>query len=360
MSKKVVALFFGGQGGEHTFSCVSGISVFKNLISGKNAELYEVIAVGITPSGKMLHLSKEHPFWSNDSEFPELPDDTDAPQLLIDTDKNSNFLYYQDQSWSPLPRPDVAFIILHGTYGEDGSIQGLLQFSQIKYIGCDILGSAICMDKEWMKIALEHFHLPFTDYQMANCFESVDQSKLKFPVFVKASKGGSSVGVDRAENLEDLKLKIKELKNYDGKVLIENEVKGLEIECAVRQTDQKSNQNNNYGIEAAVPGQIVLKENQWYDYNAKNVEKVGTKIPADLDSATLKKCQNLAKLTFAKLQLRGLARIDMFVVDGEPVINEINTLPGFRDISIFPKVFAYQGVEYGQLLSDLIEFAIKN
>jgi D-alanine-D-alanine ligase len=347
MTRPVVALLFGGQGGEHPLSTLSAIGIFGQL----DRERYEVLPIGISKQGTMFYIGPDHPFWKTDDPFPIINDDFDGEELLISTGFNSEFLYIKSgDQVKPLKRPDLAFIILHGTYGEDGSIQGLLYFSGIKYIGARILGSALCLDKEFTKILLQNAGLPVTPWQMA---DNYDFKKLKFPVFVKAATGGSSVGIERANNLDELPGLISEVSQYDPKVLLENAVVGKEIECAVLETAS--------GIEVAPPGEIELGEDQWYDYDAKFVEKISTRVPADLPDDQLKKCQNIAKRTFEVLQLNGMARVDLFVLEtGEILINEVNTIPGFHEISMYPKMWSQAGLGYRDLLNKLIDFGLSS
>ncbi|MDR2538839.1 MAG: D-alanine--D-alanine ligase, partial [Bifidobacteriaceae bacterium] len=334
-----------GQGGEHALSALSAIGIYNNLDRSR----YEVIPVAIAKSGRMFYVPDDHPFWSTDDPFPIIYDDFQAPELLISTAENSSFFYLkQGDDIQPFIRPDVAFIILHGTYGEDGSIQGLLYFSRIKYIGAKILASAICLDKELTKIILQNAGVAVTDYQMADHY---DPAELRFPVFVKAATGGSSVGIERVESLEELPAAIQRVGEYDPKVLLENGVEAKEIECAVMETEQ--------GIEVAPPGQILLNAGQWYDYDAKFVAKISTQVPADLSADQLAKCQQVAKKAFRALQLNGMARIDLFVLaDSQVLVNEVNTIPGFHEISMYPKMWSQAGLSYRDLLSKLIDFRL--
>jgi D-alanine-D-alanine ligase len=346
MSKPTVGIFFGGQGGEHELSCLSAIGIFQNL----DRSQFEPLAVGISRSGKMFAVPSDHPFWTTDQAFPRIDDDFEGDQLMVSTDSQSAFLYrlVDARRIEPLARPDVVFIILHGTYGEDGSIQGLLDFCGIRYVGAGILGSALSLDKELTKIVLNSAKIATVAYQLA---DRIDPELLVFPVFVKAATGGSSVGIERVDSLDGLAAAVERVRKYDPKVLVENAVTATEVECAVLEDSS--------GIHAATPGEILLEPGRWYDFDAKFVEKVATRIPADLPPTQLHACQAIAVRAFQALNLRGLARVDLFVLrNGEILVNEVNTIPGFHEISMYPKMWANQGIPYPDLLTKLIEFRL--
>jgi D-alanine-D-alanine ligase len=346
MNKSKVGIFFGGQGGEHALSCLSAIGVFENL----DRTRYEPFPVGISESGKMLLIPPDHRFWHTEEAFPRIDAEFEADELVLSTDSESTFWYRRVDAKriEPLARPDVVLIILHGTYGEDGSIQGLLDFCGIKYVGAGILGSAVSLDKEFTKIILNSAKISTVAYQLA---DRIDPDLLVFPVFVKAATGGSSVGIERVDSLGDLAAAVERVQKYCPKVLIENAVTGTEVECAIREDSS--------GPLAATPGEILLEPGRWYDYDAKFVAKVATRIPAHLPPAQLQACQALAIRAFQALNLRGMARVDMFVLaNGQILVNEVNTIPGFHEISMYPQMWATDGLTYPNLLTKLIEFRL--
>ena len=352
MSKTSVGVIFGGQSTEHDVSIVSGSSVIKNL----NKDKYEIYPIYISKDGIWYHYTK-------DINKIEIFDIGEEPKEI---EKIKNEM-------EVLRKQDVIFPVLHGLYGEDGTIQGLLELLKVPYVGCKVLASSICMDKVYTKMILEKANIKQAKYIILNkinkdyiyideqlehtrlnmneIFEKVTQ-KLGFPVFVKPSNSGSSVGVNKANNINELIKAIEIACRYDKEILIEEEINGKEVECAVLGTDDP---------EASCVGQI-LSADEFYDYNSKykNVESK-TIIPADIDKQTEEDIRKLAVKAFKAVKGTALARVDFFVDrrTNEIYLNEINTMPGFTNISMYPKLWEHCNLKYTDLLDKLIELALE-
>jgi D-alanine-D-alanine ligase len=384
MKKLRVGILFGGRSGEHEVSLLSAASVLNAI----DKEKYDVVPIGITKDGRWLtaddaqsllegklvieprHLRAGDPELTQPAAVlargeavvvpPEpvhrqnglVPFQTDAPLARRATDRAINV--------------DVIFPVLHGTFGEDGTIQGLLELADIPYVGAGVLGSAAGMDKDIMKSLFMAAGLPIVKHvtilrsaweKDAKKSERLAESKLKYPVFVKPANLGSSVGISKAHNRKELGPAIEEAAKFDRKIVIEQGVggkknKAREIECSVLGNDDPV---------ASVPGEIVpVKE--FYDYNAKYLDE-GSEliIPAKLTKLEKKKVQELAVRAFTAVDCSGLARVD-FLMDPATrkiYLNEINTMPGFTSISMYPKLWAASGLEYSQLIDRLIQLGIE-
>lgn len=347
MEKIKVGVIFGGQSTEHDVSVVSGSSVIKNL----NKEKYEIYPIYISKKGEWFYYMKP----VQDIEIFEIGE---QPKEL---EKISN-------EFEILKKQDIIFPVLHGLYGEDGTIQGLLELLKVPYVGCKVLASGICMDKVYAKMIFEKAHINqaktvvvnakndyiYVDEELNNISTNLEgicdivNEKLKYPVFVKPSNSGSSVGVSKAENDEELKNSIQEAAKYDTEILIEQGINGKEIECAVLGIDN---------VEASCVGQI-LSADEFYDYDSKykNAESK-TIIPADVSKEISEKIRETAIKAFKSVKGSGLARVDFFVdkETDEIYLNEINTMPGFTNISMYPKLWENCGLPYSELLDRLIE-----
>lgn len=347
MEKIKVGVIFGGQSTEYDVSVVSGSSVIKNL----NKEKYEIYPIYISKKGEWFHYIKP----VQDIEIFEIGE---QPKEL---EKISN-------EFEILKQQDIIFPVLHGLYGEDGTIQGLLELLKVPYVGCKVLASGICMDKVYAKMIFEKAHInqakavvinakngyTYVDEELNNISTNLEgicdivNKKLKYPVFVKPSNSGSSVGVSKAENDEELKNSIQEAVKYDTEILIEQGINGKEIECAVLGKDE---------VKASCVGQI-LSADEFYDYDSKykNAESK-TIIPADVSKEISEKIRETAIKAFKAVKGSGLARVDFFVdkETNEIYLNEINTMPGFTNISMYPKLWENCGLPYSELLDKLIE-----
>ena len=344
---KKLLIICGGQSTEHDVSVVSGSSVIKNL----NKEKYEIYPIYISKDGEWFHYMKP----VQDIEIFEIGE---QPKEL---EKISN-------EFETLKKQDIIFPVLHGLYGEDGTIQGLLELLKVPYVGCKVLASGICMDKVYAKMIFEKANInqakavvvntkngyTYVDEELNHISTTIEEickivnEKLKYPVFVKPSNSGSSVGVSKAENDEELKNSIQEAAKYDKEILIEQGINGKEIECAVLGMDD---------VKASCVGQI-LSADEFYDYDSKykNAESK-TIIPADVSKEISEKIRKTAIKAFKAVKGSGLARVDFFVdkETDEIYLNEINTMPGFTNISMYPKLWENCGLTYSKLLDRLIE-----
>ncbi len=362
MSKKRVAIIFGGQSSEHEVSRVSAQSVIENIDKQK----YEVETIGITKNGQWLKY--DGPVekigsgdWENIAQKKLLESRPSQSETASEiTTVNSAKQVIAGNSKTPI---DVVFPVLHGCNGEDGTIQGLFELAGIPYVGCGVLGAAVGMDKAYSKIIFEKEGLPQGDYlvfsrkqinnQMGDVVAQVE-GRLTYPCFVKPSNAGSSVGVNKASDRESLEKALIIAAKNDRRILVEEFIDGREIECAVLGNDDPV---------ASTVGEVVPC-NEFYDYEAKYQVGDNSKvvIPAEnLPEETVAKIREYAVRAFKCLDCAGLSRVDFFVHKntGEIYINEINTLPGFTQISMYPKLWAASGIPYSELIDKLIELAFE-
>lgn len=349
MSKLKVGVIFGGMSTEHDVSIVSGTSVSKNLDRSK----YEIYPIYINKEGKWFdHIDLEKNY--------EVGDDVNGASEI------ENITEY-------LQKFDVVFPVLHGLYGEDGTIQGMLELLKIPYVGCRVLGSSIAMDKVYTKIIFDKANINQADYvyirKNKDMYIYVDkefneeecnlndvckliEKRIKYPLFIKPSNSGSSVGINKANNYEELKEYIEYASKYDNKILIEENIVGREIECSVL---------GNEDVKASCLGEITPAEN-FYTFDAKynNAESKLT-IPAKLNNDLTNRVRETAIKAFKAIDGKGFSRVDFFVNEEENkiYINEINTIPGFTKISMYPKLWAESGLEYSKLLDELIKLAVE-
>ncbi len=356
MSKKIrVGVIFGGRSGEHEVSLRSAESIINALDRSK----YEIVPIAITKQGK----------WLASSEAANLP-----PSAVIEN-ADQRVAIFGDPTERGLARfrgesadgrrdqIDVIFPVLHGTYGEDGAIQGLLEMADVPYVGCGVLASAAGMDKVVMKRLFREAGLPIVDFTsfLRARWEADPQkiegqllSEIGFPCFVKPANLGSSVGISKATDAGSLGAAIATAAKYDRKIIVEKGVDAREIEVSVLGNDQPI---------ASLPGEIVTQTAEFYDYRAKYIDDDGARliIPADLDAETTAELQRLAIRAFQAIDGSGLARVDFFLerATNRLIVNEINTLPGFTSISMYPKLWEASGIGYGQLIDQLIELAFE-
>ncbi|NQU77559.1 D-alanine--D-alanine ligase [Candidatus Falkowbacteria bacterium] len=345
MNKKLkIGVLFGGQSGEHEVSLVSASSVMEALDKSK----YDVVPIGITKEGKWIAGPESMKLLKSGKDVKE-------SRGLVSADPTEKGLVrFEEQSESQ--KLDVIFPVLHGPLGEDGTVQGLLELASIPYIGAGVLGSAVGMDKIIQKQLFIQAGLPVVDYiwflssEVDNKIDDIE-NKFEYPVFVKPVNMGSSVGISKAHNKEELKEAIKEAKKYDRKILIERGAEDVrEIEVSVLGNDKP---------EASVAGEIVAS-GEFYDYDAKYVDgKSEAIIPAEIPDALMKKIQKIACSAFRVLDLAGMARVDFFLSRDKIYLNEVNTIPGFTSISMYPKLWQASGLSYSKLLDRLIELAIE-
>ena len=328
---KKVGIIYGGMSTEHEVSIKSAKSVIENL----DKEKYEIHPIYINQEG----------VWYKK------------------TEKIENLVKY-------LQTLEVIFPILHGKYGEDGTIQGMLEMLKVPYVGCGVLASSVGMDKVYTKVIFEKAEIPQAPYiyiqKKDNRYRIINESFeeeeleiekimqiLKFPMFVKPSNSGSSVGVKKANNVEELEEAIKNAGKYDTKILVEQGIDGKEVECAILDCREKGK------IFASTVGEIIPAE-EFYSFDAKyNMPKSQTLIPAQIENSQIEKIRNLAIKAFKAIDGKGLSRVDFFIENktNKIYINEINTMPGFTQISMYPKLFEAVGINYSELLDILIENA---
>lgn len=351
--KKSLAVIFGGRSSEHEVSLMSATSILQNL----SAEAYDIHRVGITKEGKWLLYTGPVSGLTAGT----WADGPDAVPAFLSPDPSVHGLVVLRDGKAETIRLDVVFPALHGKNGEDGTIQGLFQLSGIPYVGCDTLSSAVCMDKAVTHTLLSAAGIEQAHYLWfyADRFDAAPdtiknkiQARLDFPVFVKPANAGSSVGVSRVDRYEDLDAAIRKAAAEDTKVIVEEGITGQEVECAVL---------GNRDAEASLVGEIGASA-QFYDYDDKYVN--GTSqlyIPARIGEEVSEKIRETAVRAYRLLGCSGLARVDFFVTEQEHrvVLNEINTLPGFTSISMYPKLWTAMGLTYAELLDRLIGLALR-
>lgn len=335
-----VLVIYGGMSSEHEVSCLSASNIIENIDKSK----YNVTKLGIDKSGNWFIYSGDVEHIKNN----KWRDDILNNEKIIDL-------------LSELKKYDVIFPVLHGKFGEDGTIQGLFELVKIPYVGCDTEGSSIAMDKILSKELAKLYGIDVVDYFSINNTDKINVEELKdimnknamkFPLIVKPNKEGSSYGIKKATNMEELIEAINYALKFDDKVLIEKYIEERqEIECAVLGENK---------LIASTPGEIFAA-NEFYDYNSKyENDKSYTKIPANLNEETLNNIKNKSITIFKALRLRGISRIDYLCSksDGKIYFNEANTMPGFTNISMYPKMLEYDGIEYSKVIDKLISYAL--
>lgn len=351
-----VGLIFGGRSGEHEVSLASAKAVQANL----DPEKYEVVPIGITKTGAWL--LGTGPFQLQSIEHPadkatELATRQTAVATLTDEPTTHSLI----PDLGTQGALDVILPVLHGTYGEDGSLQGLLDMANVPYVGCGVLGAALGMDKEKMKRIFQSVGLPIVDYLAFRrsewerspeaILDNIEQ-RLGYPNFVKPANLGSSVGINKAHNQQELLHAITVAAEFDRKIVVEHGLNCREFECAVLGNDEPL---------VSVVGEIVAS-NEFYDYNAKYINgKSQAIIPANIPQKVSDEIRRQAFQAFQALDLNGLARIDFFMdkATEKVYINEVNTMPGFTEVSMYPKLWEASGLPYKQLLDRMIELAIE-
>lgn len=346
--KLKLALIFGGKSAEHEVSVISAKNVFEAIDRSK----YDVFLVGIDKKGgwravdrRSLSSGKMKFVDEDDKVFPSVTPMISKGQFMIVTARGRKKI-------------DVAFPIMHGTFGEDGTMQGLLKMFNVPFVGPDVLGSAIGMDKDVSKRLLREAKMPVSKFLVFGnsqrneiTFHKV-KKELGLPIFVKPANLGSSVGISKVNDEKGFSRAINEAFSYDKKIIIEEAVIGKEIECSVL---------GNENPVASIPGEII-PNHDFYSYEAKYIDANGAamKIPADIKKATAAKIQKMAIDVFKTLCAEGMGRVDFFLTPKDEIfVNEINTIPGFTSISMYPKLWEKSGIAYGELIDKLITLAIK-
>ena len=360
--KPRIAVLFGGRSSEHAVSCVTAAGVLGAI----DREKYDVIPIGIAKTGQWVLPEGDLSQWTlTAGSLPEVTPGDATVALAEIGGEHQLIVAAPDQVPTELGQVDVVFPLLHGPFGEDGTVQGLLELSDTRYVGAGVLASAIGMDKHFMKVVFEAAGLKVGPYVAVTDREWLRDpadvrrrvETLGFPVFVKPARAGSSMGISKVDSLEGLDAAIEEARRHDLKLVIEAGITGREIECAVlegRGTDAP---------RTSMPGEIAvtLGEHEFYDFAAKYVEDGAAALscPADMPNEAIARVRDLAAAAFDAVGAEGLSRVDFFYTpDGELIINEINTMPGFTPKSMYPQMWAASGLPYGELIDELIHLAL--
>jgi D-alanine-D-alanine ligase len=371
LRKPRVAVVFGGRSSEHAISVVTAGAVLRAIDRTK----YDVLPIGITTDGRWA-LTADDPdrMAIADRTLPSverIAESTDGA-VVLSVDPGNREVVYSEPGAVPkaLGDVDVVFPVLHGPYGEDGTLQGLLELSGIPYVGAGVLASAVGQDKEYMKRVFTSFGLPVGPYVVIRPREwergpegdrgAVARKRIVdfaaehgWPLFVKPARAGSSIGITKVEDLSGLDEAVAEAQRHDPKILVESLLRGREIECGVLEFED--------GPRASVPAEIPpVTAHDFYDFEAKYIDSAAGMVPAPLTEEQMARVQQLAVDAFEAASCEGLVRADFFLTeDGEFVINEINTMPGFTPISMYPRMWQESGVGYAELVDRLIEAALR-
>lgn len=355
MSKKLrVGILFGGKSAEHEVSLQSA----RNVIAALDSSRFEPVLIGIDKSGKWLTGQDTQTLISGtDPKLIKL-NEAGAHEIVLIPDGNRQLVPtaggFADSACFSV---DVVFPVLHGTYGEDGTVQGLLKLAGMPFVGAGVLGSAVGMDKDVMKRLLREAGLPVAACVVLHEGRKIPDyqalvQKLGSPLFVKPANAGSSVGVAKVKSEQEFLPAVMAAFAYDSKLLVEEAIAGREIECAVL---------GNENPMASLPGEVI-PQHEFYSYDAKYIDEAGAqlKVPADLEPETIQNVQALAIRAFQTLGCEGMGRVDFFLkTKGDLVINEINTIPGFTKISMYPKMWEVSGISYTELITRLIDLALE-
>ena len=346
--KRKIGLIFGGRSAEHEVS----INSAKNIFNAVDTNLFEIQLIGISKEGTWYQFNTPDVFKKkalNDSML------TNEDQVVLICSGGSPYVYSLKSG--ERRAIECAFPIIHGTMGEDGTLQGLFKVVQLPFVGCDVLASAVGMDKEFMKRLMTESGIKNSKYLVLRNSTLPQYSEivknLGTPFFIKPANAGSSVGVHKIKTEGDFKLKIQDSFLYDHKVIAEQFNEGLEIECSVLGLNQKA--------KASLPGQLKVNH-EFYSYDAKYLDANGAEIiiPARIPENQIKEVQRLAVKTYEILGCDGLARVDFFInKNGDILVNEINTLPGFTQISMYPKMWEASGLKYSALITELIQLGFE-
>jgi len=362
--KTRVAVLFGGRSGEHAISASTASGVLRAI----DRDRYDVVPVGITREGRWVIAADDPERWQiADGRLPEVTAESGA-EVVLSLTQGERTLRVLEPGQVPalLGEVDVVFPLLHGPFGEDGTVQGLLELSDVHYVGAGVLASAVGMDKHFMKLVLAGQGLAVGPYVVirprdwerdpAACTAAVEP--LGLPLFVKPARAGSSLGITRVDDLADLPAAVEAARVHDPKVIVEAGIDGREIECAVL------GGRDGAPTRASLPGEIVVDHDShaFYDFEAKYLDEahVDLRCPADLPPHVLEEVREVAVRTFEAVEAEGLSRVDVFVTpDERVVVNEINTMPGFTPFSMYPRMWEASGVSYPELVDELIQLALE-
>ncbi|MEV0965672.1 MULTISPECIES: D-alanine--D-alanine ligase family protein [unclassified Streptomyces] len=366
LRKPRVAVVFGGRSSEHAISVVTAGAVLRAIDRTK----YEVLPIGITADGRWA-LTADEPDRMAIAErrLPSVADLAESAEgsVVLSVDPADREVVYSEPGSVPkaLGEVDVVFPVLHGPYGEDGTVQGLLELAGVPYVGSGVLASAVGQDKEYMKRVFASFGLPIGPYTVIRPREweqdpSAARKKIVdfagehgWPLFVKPARAGSSIGITKVDGLAGLDEAVREARRHDPKVIVEALLRGREIECGVLEFED--------GPRASVPAEIPpVSSHDFYDFEAKYIDSATGLVPAPLTGEQTAEVRRLAVEAFEAAACEGLVRADFFLTEaGEFVINEINTMPGFTPISMYPRMWQESGVDYAELVDRLVQAALR-
>lgn len=352
MKKKLrVAVLFGGKSAEHEISLISA----RNIVEAMDKRKYEIVAIGIDKTGRWFFDKRSRLLSETGRSQVTFPRKRDRAAVVPGAARNPIIQVLPRRA---LGAVDVVFPVLHGPMGEDGTVQGLLKTANVPFVGAGILGSAVGMDKDVMKRLLRDAKIPIAKFLV---FQQSVARRINFaritrtlglPLFVKPANLGSSVGISKVQDRRQFAAAVKEAFRFDDKILIEESIRGREIECSVLGNDKPM---------ASLPGEITTRHD-FYSYDAKYIDEKGAQlvIPAKLSRSAIRTVQRLAIQTFKTLCCEGMARVDFFLQpDGAVLVNEINTIPGFTKISMYPKLWEASGISYARLIDHLIQLALE-
>ncbi|RAJ34139.1 D-alanine--D-alanine ligase [Kitasatospora sp. SolWspMP-SS2h] len=363
-AKPRVAIVFGGRSSEHGVSVVTAASVLRSIDRGK----YEVLPIGITHEGRWALVGDEPARMAiTDGRMPDVDQVAESTegQVALPASPGSREVVWSEPGAAPkvLGEVDVVLPLLHGPWGEDGTLQGLLELSGVPYVGSGVLASAVGMDKEFTKRIIESLGLYAGEYTVVKPREWESEAGraaareriagLGLPLFVKPCRAGSSIGITKVKDLAGLDAAVEEARRHDPKVIVEKGVEGREIECGVLEFED--------GPRASVPAEVLVDGDfEFYDFEAKYIDSSEVRIPADLTDAERAGIRRQAVEVFEGLGCEGLARVDFFLLaDGRWMVNEVNTMPGFTPISAYPKMWEATGVPYAELIDRLLSAALR-
>ncbi|MEL4357444.1 MULTISPECIES: D-alanine--D-alanine ligase family protein [unclassified Luteococcus] len=357
-----VALVFGGRSEEHPVSCSTAASVMGAI----DRDRYDVVPIGVTRQGQWVLVDDNpEPLRLVPGNTPEIGGASAGVIVPMQVGDRGLRTLEPGQLPAELGEVDVIFPLIHGPFGEDGTLQGLLELADMRYVGCGVLASAVMMDKHYMKVVFEAAGLPVGPYRVITDRQWRTQreaalaavQELDFPVFVKPCRAGSSFGISRVTDPAGLAAAVEEARQHDPKVIVEQGITGREIECGVLQ-------GHDFGEpRVSEPGEIVVVSgHDFYDFDAKYLDGASVRLtsPAEVDDQVKAKVQQVARDAFEAAGCEGLARVDSFVTpEGDVVLNEINTMPGFTPTSMFPVMWKASGLDYPALVDDLIQLALE-
>lgn len=359
MAKLRVALLFGGRSSEHSISCATAAGVLESIDRNR----IEVIPVGITKAGQFVPAAYDSARWAlRNGQLATVQFAGEVVDFALDGSRELSRVSASGER-TPLGTVDVVFPVLHGPYGEDGTIQGFLELGNYPYVGNGVFASAAAMDKEFTKALLQAANVPVTPHLVVTKSQWLDnpESTLervrelgKGPYFVKPARAGSSVGVTKVKSFDDFPKAAASALQHDVKFVVENQVTGREIECAVLSSFDSA------PVRISVAGEIVVHGREFYDFEAKYQDEssVDLIIPARLSSEELAQMQQIAARAFEAIGGYGLARVDFFKTEDAFLVNEINTMPGFTPISMYPKLWQASGLAYSELINQLVDLAL--